>query len=178
MQQFIEIDSSDAASTSSCDMTSISSEDDFLHSDNENEFSDDDDSRSNDSFSSGDSNFDEQFGFGTNIANCLIFWCLEFGISHNALTALLQILIHFGFKNELPKHAKTLLNTPRKSIQTRNCPPGKLAYLGIETALQDMDDPLFEDSEEVHIDFYIDGLSVSKSSKWEIWPVMGGLVGR
>lgn len=94
------------------------------------------------------------------------------------LLSLLQILKRFGHNDYLPKHAKTLLNTPRKSIETRDCPPGKLAYFGIETALKEMDDDLFEGSDTVEVDFYIDGLSVSKSSKWEIWPVMGGLVGR
>lgn len=174
MEQFFESDSSDVGSSSTYNM-SVSSEDDFLSSE-ESEFSSHDDSYSDDSFSSDESHCDGIFG--ENIAHCLIFWTLEFGISHNALTSLLQILKRFGHRDDLPKHAKTLLNTPRKSIQTRDCAPGKLAYFGIETALMGMDDRLFESSSEVVVDFYIDGMTASKSSKWEIWPVMGGLVGR
>lgn len=75
-------------------------------------------------------------------------------------------------------HAKTLLNTPRTRVQVRECPPGKLTYFGIESCLQQMNDNLFENGREVLIDIFIDGLSASKSSKWEIWPVMGTLVGK
>lgn len=41
-----------------------------------------------------------------------------------------------------------------------------------------MNDNIFENIQQVDLDIFIDGLTASKSSKWEIWPVMGSLVGK
>lgn len=163
--------SSDGISTISCDTSSVSS-DDFIYSDESTELSSDDDTSS---ISSEDSN--SRNVIGSTIDTSLVFWAIEFGISHSALTSLLKIIIRFGFKDDLPRHAKTLLNTPRTSIQTRDCAPGKLAYFGIEKGLMEMEDERFVNQDNISLNFYIDGMSTSKSSKWEIWPILASLVG-
>lgn len=129
----IEIDSDDTSDATSDD-SSISSGDEFIYSDDSE--TDDNDSSSNESYSSkesyssNDSEINDQFWI--NIVDCLIVWSLNFGISHNALTELLQILRRFGHRDELPMHAKTLLKTPRTRVQVRECSPVKLTYFGIE----------------------------------------------
>lgn len=113
---------------------------------------------------------------GVNISHSLILWALNFGISHSALTALLMILRHFGQK-ELPKHAKTLLKTPRTRISVRPCPPGEAFYYGIQNSLVNMVDSVFDSMDRILTDFFIDGITVSDSSSWEIWPIIGSFVG-
>lgn len=136
-------------------------------------FSDDDVSLHCDDW---DSDVEEDALIGVNISHSLILWALNYGISHTALTALLLILRHFGQK-ELPKHAKSLLSTPRTRISVRPCPPGEAFYYGIQNCLVDMDNSIFDNMTEVVTDFFIDGMTVSKSSTREIWPIMGSFVG-
>lgn len=133
------------------------------------------DSDDSDDFGNDESDNEEPFRC---ISTALILWAIKFGISHNALTSLLQILIRFGHANELPKHAKTILKTPRKRIPVRHCISGQSFYFGIEKNLIDFDDQFFVDSNQVKIDIRIDGMSASKSSRCEIWPIMGSFVGK
>lgn len=106
-----------------------------------------------------------------------MLWALNFGISHTALTALLMVLRHFG-QRELPKHARTLLKTPRIRIAVRPCPPGEAYYNGIQNSLLNIADTVFESMDTILTDFFVDGFSVSKSSTWEIWPILGSFVGK
>lgn len=158
---------------SGSDNSSVSTTDDDIELDTDyfsssDEFSSDDDE---------DDDTDDGFGPFSTLATALIVWALKFAISHNALTVLLTILRRFGHE-ELPKQAKTLLKTPRTKIQVRDCPPGQSFYFGIEKNLIDYDDSYFENSPNVTIDIGIDGMTKSKSSSWEIWPVMGAFVGK
>lgn len=89
------------------------SEDDFNYVDDDND------------------NEDFVFTFGDTIAKALILWTVKFGISYMDLSALLIILRRFGLI-ELPKLARTLLRTPRKAVQPKSCPPGKIFYRGIQ----------------------------------------------
>lgn len=137
-----------------------------LSDDDENGFFDDD----------SDTDIEEENLIGVNIAHSLILWALHFGISHTALTSLLMILRHYGH-NELPKHAKTLLKTPRGRVAVRPCPPGEAFYFGIQNSLLKMDDAVFESMDKITTDFFIDGFSVSKSSNWQIWLILGSFAG-
>lgn len=145
---------------------------------------------SSDSESDGDFDFNDQngsdsdnendndnfyFSLGATLKTALILWAVSFGISHTALSALLLILKRFGH-NELPKLARTLLRTPRKAIEPRPCAPGEFYYRGIEYNLFFYNDEFFNESDTVQLDFFIDGLSVSESSKVKMWPIMGSFV--
>lgn len=110
------------------------------------------------------------FSIGDTIAKALVLWAVKFGISHMALTGLLIILKRFGH-TELPKLARTLLHTPRKAVVPRPCGTGQFYYRGIRFNLLHYDHNFLE--ETIEFDFFIDGLSLSDSSKVKMWPIMG-----
>lgn len=123
-----------------------------------------------------DSNDDDYtFTFGDTITKALVLWAVLFGISHTALSALLVILRRFGHP-ELPKLARTLLHTPRKAVKPRSCPPGKFFYRGIQYHMDQYNEEFLTESDTVNIDFFIDGLSLSASSKFKMWPIIGSFV--
>lgn len=128
----------------------------------------------NDQGSDSDNGYDNDnlnFSFGDTLRTALILWANCFGISHTALSALLLILKRFGH-NELPKLARTLLHTPRKAVEPRPCAPGEFYYRGIQQNLFFYNDEFFNESDTVILDFFIDGLSLSESSKVKMWPIM------
>lgn len=114
--------------------------------------------------------------FKDTLSKALVLWAVKFFISHTALTALLLILKAFGHK-ELPKLASTLLRTPRKAVKPRVCLPGEFFYRGIEFNLLQYNYKFLKDCDEVILDFFIDGLSLSESSKVKMWPIMASFVG-
>lgn len=134
---------------------------------------DSNDGNGSDTDNEGDDNF--TMSFGDTLRTALVLWAVSFGISHTAISALLVILKRFGHK-ELPKLARTLLHTPKKAVDPRPCAPGEFYYRGIQYNLSFYDDEFFNGSDEVEIDFFIDGLSLSESSKMKMWPIMGAFV--
>lgn len=168
--------------------SSSESEDEYL-SCSESEFGDEKvdadcdeyDSDNSDAYSNGDETSfdfggegdDEHFVFtiGDTIAKALVLWAVKFGISHTALSALLLILRRFGFK-ELPKLARTLLRTPRKAVDPRPCGLGEFYYRGIQFNLLHYNQDYLKKVDTIELDFFIDGLSLSDSSKVKMWPVM------
>lgn len=88
-----------------------------------------------------------------------------------ALTELLIILKRFGHK-ELPKLARTLLQTPRRAVQPRRCGPGEFYYRGIRFNMLHYGQDFLKEVDTIVLDFFIDGLSVSESSKVKMWPIM------
>lgn len=116
-----------------------------------------------------------QILFENDLSNELAIWAIKCGENHTSLTELLKLLKRYGHK--LPNEAKTLLHTPRMKIKTRPCPPGECFYFGIEKGLiEHCDEFLFSTSDEVVVDFFIDGASLSNCSKWNIWPLLGSCV--
>lgn len=120
---------------------------------------------------------EESYGFtvGETIANCLVIWAVKFGISHTALSALLLMLRRFGHL-ELPKSARTLLRTPRKAVSPRPCGSDQFFYRAIEYYMDQYDGTFLRRNDTVIVDFFIDGVSVSDSSKVKLWPIMGSFV--
>lgn len=112
------------------------------------------------------------FTFGYTLAKALVIWAVKFGISHTALSELLLILKRFGH-NELPKLARTLLHTPRKAVQPRQCGTGKFHYRGIRFYMPHYNQDFLYEKDTIEFDFFIDGLSLSDSSKVKMWPIMG-----
>lgn len=142
----------------------------------EEEYYDRDDNEAN-TFDFASNNNDFKFMFNNSISKQLVLWAIKFWISHEALSALLLILRNFGHK-ELPKLAPTLLHTPRKAVQTRPCAPGEFFYRGIQYAVLQCNKVFLTTTETVTMDFFIDGLSLSDSSKMKMWPIMGSYVGQ
>lgn len=136
-----------------------------------------DDSGSDDDF---DSNLNEDYAdfnitFDDTITKALILWAVKFFVSHSALTALLEILRKFGH-TKLPKLAQTLLRTPRVAVKPRICLPGEFFYRGIQYNLYRYNQAFFSETDVITMDFFIDGLSLSQSSKVKMWPIMGSFV--
>lgn len=96
-------------------------------------------------------------------------------VFHSALTALLKILRKFGH-TDLPNLARTLLRTPRQAVTPRVCPPGFFFYRGIQFNLLNYNNSLLKEIDTINVDFFIDGLSLSDSSKVKMWPIMGSFV--
>lgn len=113
--------------------------------------------------------------FGETISKFLVIWAVKFGISHTALDDLLRILLKFGH-NELPKLARTLLHTPKKAVEPRPCGTGEFYYRGIGFNMFHYDQAFLAETDTIEIDFFIDGLSLSESSKVKMWPIMGSFV--
>lgn len=149
------------------DFSGYGSDSSELHSSSESE----DDFNFNNDDDSDNENDNSVFSFGDTLKTALILWAVSFGISHIALTALLLILRRFGHV-ELPKLARTLLRTPRKAVEPRPCAPGEFFYRGIQYNLYLYNDEFLTDNDTVTLDFFIDGLSVSESSKVKMWPIM------
>lgn len=97
-------------------------------------------------------------------------WALKFRISHSALNHLLNLLRNAGHKN-LPKDARTLLNTPRK-VSIVSFEHGKYWHNGLRSSLNNI---LTNTNEikDIALSFNIDGIPIGKSSKDQFWPILG-----
>lgn len=142
------------------------SDDSDTHSQSEDDNHDNDEDYDDDDFN---------ISFGDTLTTALILWAVAYGISHRALSALLGILRQFGH-SELPKLARTLLHTPRIAIQPRPCFPGEFFYRGIEYNMSHYNHEFLIGCDTVELDFFIDGLSLSDSSKVKMWPIMASFV--
>lgn len=98
-------------------------------------------------------------------------WSVVFNITQRALSANLKIFKSLG--HDLPSDARTLLNTPRKS-KVFQCEDGTYYYAGIFRNLEIMMSKLnFDIGDTFYIDFNIDGLPLSRSSRSDLWPILG-----
>lgn len=99
-------------------------------------------------------------------------WALDNNVTHKSLTELLSWLSEKPHLNNLPKDARTLLNTP-KSVTTKYMGTGCYYYFGLASGivnrLKKYPDLKFT---ELHLNFNIDGLPLHKSSKKSFWPVL------
>lgn len=103
-------------------------------------------------------------------------WSLLNNIPHTSLTSLLSILRQHPCFNNLPKHAKTFLKTPR-ATNIREMPPGQYCYFGILPILTSYL-RRYSDRNENHISLQIgiDGLPISRSSENQLWPILCSIV--
>lgn len=105
-------------------------------------------------------------------------WSLENNIAHVALTKLLKGLRANGHEN-LPCNARTLLETPQ-TTSTINSHSGTVYYHGLQKALKDHlqhNRLLYKRLEnQIQINLSIDGLPLAKSSKTQLWPLLGQII--
>lgn len=103
-------------------------------------------------------------------------WALTFGISLVALTALLSILRFYH--PDLPKDARTILKT-NTQYTIQNKVGGQYHYFGIlssiKRTLSQITDSL-ADCFTLKLQINIDGLPLFKSSRIQLWPILGLLV--
>ena len=97
-------------------------------------------------------------------------WAAKRNISHSALSELLTILKQCGL--DLPKDPRTLLST-LKNCEVKAMGDGSYYYFGIANAISSelsRESPPVVDTLTLRVN--IDGLSLSKSSKNELWPIL------
>ncbi|KAJ8667154.1 hypothetical protein QAD02_008816 [Eretmocerus hayati] len=109
----------------------------------------------------------------------LIQWFYECNINKRALTKLLHGLRRFNqLPLDLPMDARTLLSTPRHGIIPVRMGSGEFHYYGIKRALVNQM-ALYDQGDipqVLELDIFVDGLTLSKSSKSELFPTLGKVV--
>lgn len=106
------------------------------------------------------------------ISATLRSWALEYNIRRRGLSALLKILISFGFSS-LPKDSRTLLKTPR-TVPIESVAGGQYWYNGISNCLRNIFAKL-NSNITIKLNFNIDGLPLFKSSPVELWPILANI---
>lgn len=97
-------------------------------------------------------------------------WSLRHKVKHTALNELLSLLTSTGIKH-LPKDSRTLLRTPR-TVHIVKMGSGDFWYNGIKENLMNTLSDKHKEVKEVPLNFNIDGLPVSDSSKAQFWPIL------
>lgn len=97
-------------------------------------------------------------------------WYLRNSISHKALNELLEVLRCYGHQ-DLPKDCRTILNTPTV-IQTVQMGDGLYWHNGVRNSLLHILKRLSNVPSEVSLIVNADGIKLSKSSKYEMWPIL------
>jgi len=101
-------------------------------------------------------------------------WISQFHVSHSCVNALLLILISEG--HDLPRTARTLLNTPKaKDHSIINIHPGSYIHLGVEYMMAKfltVHLELFDNETIIELGMNVDGLPITSSSKSCLWPIL------
>lgn len=97
---------------------------------------------------------------------------IKYRMTREATNELLRLLKEAGH-NELPITRETLLHTPSTPIIPRHCYPGEYFHVGLRKCLKRCNFSFLENMETVELDINIDGLSIAKSSKLKMWPILG-----
>lgn len=84
----------------------------------------------------------------------------------------LLVLLRANGHDELPKTRETLLNTPSIPIIPRIVEPGEYYHFGLKKGLKRSNYEFLIHQEFIEIDVNIDGLSLSKSSRLKMWPIL------
>jgi len=123
-------------------------------------------------------NIEENINKTLDLSNWLCFWKLKHNITHTALSELLNKLRTCGYY-DLSKDARTLLNTPKNSIIEILAENESLFHYGLKKAIieQLVRTKFIVKNQVIMIDLNIDGLPISKSSKSQIWPILGKIYG-
>ncbi|EFN75022.1 hypothetical protein EAG_08081, partial [Camponotus floridanus] len=104
-------------------------------------------------------------------------WSFAFKIRHNAINALIRILRHTPHSqfNTLPKNARTLLKTPRKTAEIVTLSGGSYYHFGVSNTLEVLllhYKSMSLKVSEVNLLINIDGLPLSRSSPKSFWPIL------
>ncbi|XP_011859716.1 PREDICTED: uncharacterized protein LOC105557157 isoform X1 [Vollenhovia emeryi] len=126
----------------------------------------------------------EEENKGQNVRKCfqekLAEWAVDANLPHNKLYDLMSLLRTVNSLCEvqnLPKHPRTLLETPRQIIK-RVVSPGEYCHFGLENGLRKyLLSNVKQNHPTIRIGINIDGLPISNSSSKCVWPILGSPVG-
>lgn len=96
----------------------------------------------------------------------------EYKINHNALKSLLTILRKTSTFKTLPKDSRTFLMTPKITL-LRTITPGLYNHFGILNSLDNIFKNVVSVPSIIKVSINIDGLSLSKSSSSQLYPILG-----
>jgi len=119
---------------------------------------------------------DDAFADETKLRYELVKWYTRFGISLDALGALLQLL--HEYHPILPVDARTLLKTPDSgNVKVKQIQDGNYCHFGVANGIQNtFQQGYFNDnyeSKEISLQVNIDGLPLFKSTNYQLWPILG-----
>lgn len=111
-----------------------------------------------------------------NILQELRQWSVKHNISRSSLTDLLHILV--PYHPSLPLDSRTLMDTPISTSNVIKLDTDELYYFGLEYALvhcltHNKNKHILKNGEKLKISFNIDGIPLFKSSKLQLWPILG-----
>lgn len=95
----------------------------------------------------------------------------EYNLKRKPGSLLLKYLAH-NVDSSLPADIRTLLQTPRHHNLIK-MDPGDYLHIDIEYTLEKILSDSIENIIELNLEFFIDGMSFSKSSKRGIWIILG-----
>lgn len=123
-------------------------------------------------------NINENINTTSEFSNWLRSWKLKHNITHTAFSELLCKLRTCGH-SDLPQDARTFLNTPKNNIVDALSENESFFHYGLEKAIieQLVRTKCTVGNEIITIDLNIDVLPISKSSKSQIWPILGKIYG-
>ncbi|XP_071579305.1 uncharacterized protein [Temnothorax nylanderi] len=101
-------------------------------------------------------------------------WALKYAIHHNAINELLHIILKYIPNCFLPRDARTLLCTPRKT-NVVDLAGGEYLHFGLETVLNSLMREYKSTGltvNNIKLSLNIDGLPISRSSTNSFWPIL------
>ena len=101
-------------------------------------------------------------------------WAVSSSVTLVDISKLLKILIEDGNHTNLPRDARTLLQTPR-NIHVRHLDNGNYIHFGIKKFLQQFFKHNNINSEVIWLSFSVDGTPVSLSGANSLWPIFGAI---
>lgn len=101
-------------------------------------------------------------------------WALDYNVNRRAVSALLKILVTFGF-HSLPKDSRTLLKTP-KTVEIKTCAGGQYWHNGLSNCLTKIFAKL-KSNIKIRLNINMDGLPLYKSSSISFWPILANIHG-
>ena len=101
----------------------------------------------------------------TKLAKVLCEWSLRNNVTQNAFSDLL------GTLQDLPKQARTLLQTTKIVANVKNLNGGEYLHFGILSYLETISSSLVCNT--IRLQINIDGLSLFKKSSVQLWPILG-----
>lgn len=108
------------------------------------------------------------------VVNFLKNWSFQNNITRVAVNSLLKFLKKNGFYF-LPADSRTFFQTP-KTREVVDMAPGKYSHIGIKRGLDYNMSQLGDLPSEIELDFNIDGVPISKSSKSSFWLILARIV--
>lgn len=105
----------------------------------------------------------------------MAWWMTSTGAKRKATNILLHY-IKYRFHENVPTDYRTLLKTPVKPIETV-MHPGNYIHLGVHKAIRQLlsEAGLVDHSTNIWMQFFIDGLTISRSTRDGFWIIMMNL---